>query len=45
MKKEMDKLIMLTAEMKTELHNTNKIAITVSIVNVITLGVIFWGLL
>jgi|TARA_R100001510_G_C7632756_1_gene191359 hypothetical protein len=45
MKKEMDKLIMLTTEMKNELHTTNRIAITVSVVNVITLGVIFWGLM
>jgi hypothetical protein len=45
MKREMDKLIMLTTEMKNELHTTNKIAITVSVVNVITLAVIFWGLL
>jgi len=45
MKKEMDKLIILTTQMKNELHTTNRIAVTVSIVNVITLGVIFWGLL
>ena len=44
MKREMDKLIILTTEMKNELHTTNRIAITVSVVNVITLGVIFWGL-
>tara|TARA_R100001509_G_scaffold156305_1_gene119465 strand:+ start:396 stop:560 length:165 start_codon:yes stop_codon:yes gene_type:complete len=52
MKKDMEELIELgntmlhyVVQMKDELHTTNKIAITVSVVNVITLGVIFWGLL
>jgi len=31
--------------MKDELHITNKIAISVSIVNIVTLVVIFWGVM
>jgi len=45
MKKDMNRLVELTERMARELHITNKIAISVSIVNVITLVVIAWGML
>tara|TARA_R110000764_G_scaffold179687_2_gene265769 strand:- start:428 stop:556 length:129 start_codon:yes stop_codon:yes gene_type:complete len=41
----MNRLVELTERMARELHITNKIAISVSIVNVITLVVIAWGML
>tara|TARA_R110000796_G_scaffold141198_1_gene257461 strand:+ start:580 stop:720 length:141 start_codon:yes stop_codon:yes gene_type:complete len=45
MKKDINRLVELTEKMANELHITNKIAISVSIVNVITLAVIAWGML
>jgi len=45
MKEDMKTLIELTKKMTNELNITNKIAISVSIVNVITLVVIAWGLM
>ena len=45
MKEDMNTLIELTKKMANELHITNKIAISVSVVNVFTLVVIAWGLM
>ena len=45
MKEDMKTLIELTKKMANELHVTNKIAISVTIVNVFTLVVIAWGLM
>tara|TARA_R110000803_G_scaffold66618_3_gene128152 strand:- start:761 stop:901 length:141 start_codon:yes stop_codon:yes gene_type:complete len=45
MKKDINRLVELTEKMANELHITNKIAVSVSIVNVITLVVIAWGLM
>ena len=45
MKEDMKTLIDLTKKMANELHTTNKIAVSGSLVNVITLVVIAWGLM
>jgi len=52
MKEDMENLIELgetmlreVVKMKDELHTTNQIAISVSIVNIVTLVVIFWGVM
>ena len=52
MKEDMENLIELgntmlheVVKMKDELHTTNRIAISVSIVNIVTLVVIFWGVM